>query len=77
VSRQELKVQGWTVIPSWFPVVVGILVFVTTVAANWATFGDQIHEHDRRLTAIEQRLAKLEEINVRLSRIEGKLGVRP
>ena len=77
MSRQELKNAGWTVIPSWFPVVVAILVFVTTVGANWATFGEQLRDHDRRLDSIEARLMKLEEINSRLARIEGKLGVTP
>lgn len=77
MSRQELKAAGWTVIPSWFPVVVGIMVFITTVAANWATFGENLHDHDRRLNSIEARLSKLEEIDARLARIEGKLEARP
>ena len=76
MSRQELKAAGWTVIPSWFPVVVGILVFITTVAANWATLGASLHDHERRIQVIESRLDRLEDIDKRLSRIEGKLGVQ-
>jgi hypothetical protein len=77
MSRQELKNAGWIVAPSWYPVVVGIIALFCTAGANWATFGASLHDHDRRIEVIESRLDRLEDIDKRLSRIEGKLGVVP
>jgi hypothetical protein len=77
MSREELKTSGWVVAPSWYPVVVGIIATLCAAGANWATLGATVHEHDRHIEVVEQRLDRLEEIDKRLARIEGKLGVTP
>jgi hypothetical protein len=55
----------------WWP----LYVVVITCAFGFGMANSRLDEHEHRLAAQDARLNVFEDINKRLSRIEGKLGI--
>jgi hypothetical protein len=58
-------------VPNWWPVIVAIL----TVAVTYGTYSQRQADAERRLDRLEAGVQKLDDIDERLSEIEGKLGI--
>lgn len=84
VSQSEIKpTRWWNSVPMWVPLVITFLTFVSGLGGGYvASQVKSAHnqwvedDHEKRISGVEAKLQILYEMNGRLSRIEGALGVK-
>lgn len=73
MSEEEQK--GLRLVPAWWPIVTAIVAAIFAAGGASAANSDANARQDASITSIEARLSRMEVIDRRLSRIEGKLGI--
>jgi len=76
VSEAEATEKGLRLVPAWWPVATAIVAAVFAAGAASATTSATDARQDRDIAALGSRVDRIELIDRRLARIEGKLGIR-
>ena len=75
MGADEARAKGLQLVPTWWPIATAFISAVFAIGAAHATNSLRNDGQDVRMDAQDRRIDKLESIDRRLSRIEGKLGL--